>query len=102
MLVGLGVLFFGEKLTANALCWLLVAFGGMLFIIIGQTGAITSGSDYLRIIMALGAVFMYAVTAAIIKRLKGLATTSDCTDSAVGWCYFAGTLRLLVRFTAIR
>ncbi|MDA5495327.1 DMT family transporter [Yersinia intermedia] len=73
MLVGLGVLFFGEKLTANALCWLLAAFGGMLFIIIGQTGAITSGSDYLfGIIMALGAAFMYAVTAAIIKRLKGL------------------------------
>lgn len=73
MLVGLGVLFFGEKLTANALGWLLVAFGGMLFIIIGQQGAITVGSDYLiGVVMALGAAFMYAVTAAIIKRLKGL------------------------------
>ncbi|HHL2559669.1 TPA: DMT family transporter [Yersinia enterocolitica] len=73
MLLGLGVLFFGEKLTANALGWLLVAFGGMLFIIIGQQGAITLGSDYLiGVVMALGAAFMYAVTAAIIKRLKGL------------------------------
>ncbi|HDW7096254.1 TPA: DMT family transporter [Yersinia enterocolitica] len=73
MLVGLGVLFFGEKLTANALGWLLVAFGGMLFIIIGQQGAITVGSDYLiGVVMALGAAFMYALTAAIIKRLKGL------------------------------
>lgn len=73
MLVGLGVLFFGEKLTANALGWLLVAFGGMLFIIIGQQGAITVGSDYLiGVVMALGAAFMYAVPAAIIKRLKGL------------------------------
>ncbi|EMU5280354.1 DMT family transporter [Yersinia enterocolitica] len=73
MLVGLGVLFFGEKLTANVLGWLLVAFGGMLFIIIGQQGAITLGSDYLiGVVMALGAAFMYAVTAAIIKRLKGL------------------------------
>ncbi|ENB8333259.1 DMT family transporter [Yersinia enterocolitica] len=73
MLVGLGVLFFGEKLTANTLGWLLVAFGGMLFIIIGQQGAITLGSDYLiGVVMALGAAFMYAVTAAIIKRLKGL------------------------------
>ncbi|HEN3245397.1 TPA: DMT family transporter [Yersinia enterocolitica] len=73
MLVGLGVLFFGEKLTANVLGWLLVAFGGMLFIIIGQQGAITLGSDYLiGVVMALGAVFMYAITAAIIKRLKGL------------------------------
>ncbi|HDL7479688.1 TPA: DMT family transporter [Yersinia enterocolitica] len=73
MLVGLGVLFFGEKLTANVLGWLLVAFGGMLFIIIGQQGAITVGSDYLiGVVMALGAAFMYAVTAAIIKRLKGL------------------------------
>ncbi|QHB34414.1 DMT family transporter [Yersinia canariae] len=72
MLVGLGVLFFGEKLTANAFCWLLVAFGGMLLIIIGQQGAITLGSDYLiGVVMALGAAFMYAVTAAIIKRLKG-------------------------------
>ncbi|EOA2985356.1 DMT family transporter [Yersinia enterocolitica] len=73
MLVGLGVLFFGEKLTANTLGWLLVAFGGMLFIIIGQQGAITLGSDYLiGVVMALGAAFMYAITAAIIKRLKGL------------------------------
>lgn len=73
MLVGLGVLFFGEKLTANVLCWLLVAFGGMLFIIVGQQGAITLGSDYLiGVVMALGAAFMYAVTAAIIKHLKGL------------------------------
>lgn len=73
MLVGLGVLFFGEKLTANVLGWLLVAFGGMLFIIIGQQGAITLGSDYLiGVVMALGAAFMYAITAAIIKRLKGL------------------------------
>ncbi|ENJ4475669.1 DMT family transporter [Yersinia enterocolitica] len=73
MLVGLGVLFFGEKLTANTLGLLLVAFGGMLFIIIGQQGAITLGSDYLiGVVMALGAAFMYAVTAAIIKRLKGL------------------------------
>lgn len=73
MLVGLGVLFFSEKLTANALCWLLLAFGGMLFIIIGQQGAVTLGSDYLiGVVMALGAAFMYAVTAAIIKRLKGL------------------------------
>ncbi|EKN6165284.1 DMT family transporter [Yersinia enterocolitica] len=73
MLVGLGVLFFGEKLTANTLGWLLVAFGGMLFIIIGQQGAITLSSDYLiGVVMALGAAFMYAVTAAIIKRLKGL------------------------------
>ncbi|OVZ78333.1 DMT family transporter [Yersinia kristensenii] len=72
MLVGLGVLFFGEKLTANVLCWLLVAFGGMLFIIIGQQGVITLGSDYLiGIAMALGAALMYAVTAAIIKQLKG-------------------------------
>lgn len=73
MLVGLGVLFFGEKLTVNVLGWLLVAFGGMLFIIIGQQGAITLGSDYLiGVVMALGAAFMYAITAAIIKRLKGL------------------------------
>ncbi|EKN5102823.1 DMT family transporter [Yersinia enterocolitica] len=73
ILVGLGVLFFGEKLTANVLGWLLVAFGGMLFIIIGQQGAITLGSDYLiGVVMALGAAFMYAITAAIIKRLKGL------------------------------
>ncbi|HDL7090123.1 TPA: DMT family transporter [Yersinia enterocolitica] len=73
MLVGLGVLFFGEKLTANTLGWLLVAFGGMLFIIIGQQGAITLSYDYLiGVVMALGAAFMYAVTAAIIKRLKGL------------------------------
>ncbi|WP_199635905.1 DMT family transporter [Serratia sp. PAMC26656] len=71
MLVGLGVLFFGEKLTANKLGWLLLAFGGMLLIITGRSGASGSGSDYfIGVLLALGAAFMYAVAAAIVKGLK--------------------------------
>jgi len=73
MLVGLGMLFFGEKLTANKIGWLLLAFGGMLLIITGKHDGGAPGSHYFTgVMLALGAAFMYAVAAAIVKQLKGV------------------------------
>ena len=72
MLVGLGAVFFAERLTINKLIWLAIAFAGMLLIVLAQPGAANGGSDYLGgILMALGAAFFYAVAAIITKKLAG-------------------------------
>ena len=72
MLVGLGALLFGEKVTATKLTWLGIAFAGMLLIVQGKPEASGSGSDYLGgILLSLGAAFFYAVAAVVAKKLKG-------------------------------
>jgi drug/metabolite transporter (DMT)-like permease len=72
MLVGFGVIFLAEKLTASKLFWLGLAFVGMLGIVQAK-GLGVSGSDYLTgIAMALGAAFFYALAAIVAKRLKGV------------------------------
>lgn len=72
MLVGLAALFLGEKITVPKMTWLSLAFLGMLAIVSahgnGQGGA---GEYLLGIVLALGAAFLYAVAALIIKRLSG-------------------------------
>lgn len=72
MLVAMGALFFGERLTLAKVTWLGIAFGGMLMIVQAKSGA-GSGTDYLAgILLALGAAFFYAVAAIITKKLKGV------------------------------
>lgn len=72
MLVGLAALFLGEKITAAKVTWLSVAFLGMLGIVSAHGAGQASGEEYLLgIALALGAAFLYAVAALIIKRLKG-------------------------------
>ncbi|MDD0975262.1 DMT family transporter [Pseudomonas fontis] len=72
MLVGLAALFLGEKITTAKLFWLAVSFAGMLAIVNAHGNASGSGDDYLiGIALALGAAFLYAVAALIIKRLTG-------------------------------
>ena len=71
ILVGLGALFLGEKITVQKLFWLGVSFAGMLAIVSAHGGE--SGDHYLMgIVMALGAAALYAVAALIIKRLTGV------------------------------
>lgn len=71
MLVGLAAIFLGEKITVPKVTWLSLAFLGMLAIVSahgsGQAGA---GSYLLGIALALGAAFLYAVAALIVKRLS--------------------------------
>ncbi|CAI2932517.1 DMT family transporter [Aminobacter niigataensis] len=72
MLVALGAMFFGERLTLTKLAWLGIAFGGMLMIVQAKSSA-TTGTDYLSgILLALGAAFFYAIAAIITKKLKGV------------------------------
>ncbi|WP_411388484.1 DMT family transporter [Pseudomonas sp. MPB23] len=70
LLVLLAALVLGEKITLQTLAWLCVAFLGMLAIVTAH-GDARSGDDYLGgIALALGAAFLYAIAALIIKRLK--------------------------------
>jgi drug/metabolite transporter (DMT)-like permease len=72
ILVGLGALFLGERLTATKLMWLGLAFAGMLLIVQAKPNAGYVGSDYLGgILLALGAAFFYALAALVAKKLKG-------------------------------
>ncbi|WP_259754454.1 DMT family transporter [Pseudomonas sp. GCEP-101] len=73
LLVLLGALFLGEKVTAQKLAWLGVSFAGMLAIVSAHGEAGQVGSDYLGgIALALGAAALYALAALIIKRLSGV------------------------------
>lgn len=73
LLVLLGALFLGEKVTAQKLAWLGVSFLGMLAIVSAHGEAGQVGSDYLGgIALALGAAALYALAALIIKRLTGV------------------------------
>ena len=72
MLVGLAALFLGEKITVAKVTWLSLAFLGMLAIVSAHGSGQAGGEAYLSGIgLALGAAFLYAVAALIIKRLTG-------------------------------
>jgi drug/metabolite transporter (DMT)-like permease len=71
MLVMLAAVFLGEKITLQKLAWLSVAFIGMLAIVTAHGDQQNAGDDYLvGVALALGAAFLYAIAALIIKRLK--------------------------------
>ncbi|HEX7747990.1 MAG TPA: DMT family transporter [Bordetella sp.] len=71
MLVGLGALFLGERLTLAKLGWLLLSFGGMLLIVQSRPDAAAAQGGYLLgILLALGAAFFYALAALLAKKLK--------------------------------
>ncbi|HJV39768.1 MAG TPA: DMT family transporter [Geothrix sp.] len=72
MLVGLGALFFSERLTVTKLAWLTLAFAGVLLIVQAKPDAGHNGFHYLvGVLMALGAGFFYAVAAILTKKLAG-------------------------------
>ncbi|WP_454853601.1 DMT family transporter [Rhizobium binxianense] len=72
MLLALGALFLGEKITAAKLFWLTLAFAGMIAIVEAkpEAGGL-SGSYGTGILLSLGAAFFYALAALAAKRLKG-------------------------------
>ncbi|WP_018235096.1 DMT family transporter [Ensifer sp. BR816] len=72
MLLGLGALFLGEKITPTKLFWLSVSFVGMLAIVSAKPAGGTATGDYLAgIALSLGAAFFYAIAAIVTKLLKG-------------------------------
>ncbi|MGV4793444.1 EamA family transporter [Rhizobium sp. F40D2] len=73
MLLMLGALFLGEKITATKLFWLMLSFAGMVAIVQAKPGGSGNAVDGygLGILMALGAAFFYALAALAAKWLKG-------------------------------
>lgn len=72
MLLGLGALFLGEKITLQKLAWLAVAFAGVVLIVGAKPGEAMPGGNYLLgIALALSAAFFYALAAFAAKWLKG-------------------------------
>ncbi len=72
MLVILGALFLGEKLTASKLFWLAIAFAGVFLMAHKAPGTVSYGAQTaLGAALALGAAFFYALAAIFAKKLKG-------------------------------
>lgn len=72
MLLGLGALFLGEKITATKVLWLVTAFAGMWLIVEGKPAVGGTDGNYgFGILLALGAAFFYALAALAAKWLKG-------------------------------
>ncbi|TYC56396.1 DMT family transporter [Rhodobacterales bacterium] len=73
ILVGFGVLFLGERVTATKVGWLAIAFLGVLLIVLAKPQtADYSGSHYaLGIALSLGAAFFWAIAALLTKKLTG-------------------------------
>ncbi|KQV84213.1 DMT family transporter [Rhizobium sp. Root1220] len=72
MLLGLGALFLGERITITKLFWLMLAFAGMVAIVEAKpTNDIADAGYGLGILLALAAAFFYALAALAAKRLRG-------------------------------
>ena len=74
LLMGLGVVFFGERLSAARLAWVGLAFAGVLLIVQARPSAGYVGGNFgLGVAMALAAAALWAVAAVVAKRLSGMA-----------------------------
>ncbi len=73
LLMGLGVVFFGERLSLARLAWVALAFVGMVLIVQARPSAGYVGGNFgLGVAMALGAAALWAVAAVVAKRLSGM------------------------------
>jgi drug/metabolite transporter (DMT)-like permease len=73
MLLLLGGLFLGERITTAKLAWLTLSFSGMLLIVLAPTGEAASANFLRGVALSLTAAFLYAIASLITKRLKGTA-----------------------------
>jgi drug/metabolite transporter (DMT)-like permease len=72
MLLGLGAMFLGERITLQKLVWLAVAFAGVVLIVEAKEDHAAPGGNYaFGILLALAAAFFYALAAFAAKWLKG-------------------------------
>ncbi len=77
VLVLLGAIFLGEKLTLNKFIWLAVSFGGLVLVTIAKPGqsanpAYVVGANHSGgIALAFGAAVLWAVSAITTRKLKG-------------------------------
>lgn len=75
LVVLLGAMVFGERLTATRLAWVALAFGGLVAAVGPEVMAPGSGTAA-GIACALGGAFLYAWVTLIARRLPGLAAPS--------------------------
>ncbi|WEX77725.1 DMT family transporter [Sinorhizobium numidicum] len=72
MLLGLGAVFLGDRITITKLFWLSVSFAGMMAIVAAKpAGGFEPGHYLAGVALSLGAAFFYAVAALITKLLMG-------------------------------
>lgn len=72
-LIALGIIFLGERPTRGKLVWSVVAFAGLLLVLQLQSPHLSTGDHFLAgLLLGLGAGALYAITAVIVKRLKGV------------------------------
>ncbi|HLA02859.1 MAG TPA: DMT family transporter, partial [Aestuariivirga sp.] len=71
MLLVLGGLFLGERITATKLGWLTISFAGMLLIVLTPDGQSASTNFLLGVGLSLTAAFLYAIATLVTKQLKG-------------------------------
>ncbi len=72
MLVGLGALVFRERISANTLAWLALAFVGLVCVVEVQPAVLAVPGQYLQgVAYAAGAALLYAMSSIITKHLKG-------------------------------
>jgi drug/metabolite transporter (DMT)-like permease len=72
ILVGLGAVFLGERLTKRKVAWLTLAFTGMLLVVLDEGALGGSRSQYLLGIgMSLTAALLWAIAALIGRKLAG-------------------------------
>jgi drug/metabolite transporter (DMT)-like permease len=71
MLLVLGGLFLGERITATKFGWLAVSFAGMLLSVLTPDGQSASTNFLLGVGLSLTAAFLYAIATLVTKRLKG-------------------------------
>ena len=73
MLVILGALLLGERITAIKIAWLALAFLGVVALAESGSTSSATGSEYhAGIMLALAAAFFYAITAVVAKKLAGV------------------------------
>ncbi|QDG77041.1 DMT family transporter [Labrenzia sp. PHM005] len=71
MLVCFGALFFGEQLTLRKLCWLAIAFCGVVLIAQSKPElAYAEGSFAVGVALSIGAAFLWAVAVVATKKLS--------------------------------
>lgn len=69
-LMALGALFLGERPSPTKIAWAVVAFGGLLLLLQLKADQVSwHDSHLLGLLLGMGAGFLYAVTAIIVKRL---------------------------------
>jgi len=73
MLVAIGAVFLGERITSTKLGWMLLAFAGMLAMTLAGApiGGSSSQGYVTGVLLSLFAAFCYAIAAFVTKHLKG-------------------------------